>query len=283
MKQQTAVLAALVVTLFAVRAQASDVDVSIRYFDKQIYHIQGTSGEPVFVQVTIANKSPVTYRFKLADDRAFSVDFDVRTMSNQPLEAAERLIQKRTQFQQVFFREITVESGESFAFVEDLRDYAQLNRSGAFIVQAKLYPELYRAGMTGANPDAVPLESNRLTLNIRPPALPGPGGIPLALDVETNAALVRESIPPDQVVEYMLNARQKGQWEKYFLYLDLESMLARNPVRQRQWLAESEEGRQRMIARYRTELQSLVVDTDITMIPMEFQIERTSYEAEEGT
>jgi hypothetical protein len=103
------------------------------------------------------------------------------------------------------------------------------------------------------------------------------------MDVETNAILVRERLPPDQVVEYMLTARQKTQWEKFFLYLDLETMISRDPVRHRQWLAESEEGRRRMLARYRSELEEEVTDGDIATIPMEFQIERTAYNAEEGT
>jgi hypothetical protein len=103
------------------------------------------------------------------------------------------------------------------------------------------------------------------------------------MDVETNALLVRDKLPPDQVVAYILSARQKTQWEKFFLYLDLEAMISRDGVRRRQWLTESEEGRQRMIARYRTELQSSVVDGDIATIPMTFDIERTTYNNEEGT
>jgi hypothetical protein len=101
--------------------------------------------------------------------------------------------------------------------------------------------------------------------------------------VETNAILVREKLPPDEVIRYILTARQKGQWEKYFLYLDLEAMLSRDSFRRRQWQAESEEGRQRMMDRYRTELQSEIIDGDIATIPMDFIIERTLYEAEEGT
>jgi hypothetical protein len=196
------------------------------------------------------------------------------------VEAAERLIRKRTENRQVFFREVAVESGESFSFVEDIRDYASLNQSGSFVVQAKLYPELFRPGEGAA---AEILESNRLSLSLRPPVLPGPDGIPLEMDVATNALLVREKLPPDQVIDYILTARQKSQWEKYFLYMDLESMISRDPVRRRQWLAESEEGRQRMLARYRTELQNSVIDGDIAAIPMEFEIERTTYNNEEGT
>ncbi|MDR2079529.1 MAG: hypothetical protein LBP74_07410, partial [Treponema sp.] len=207
----------------------ADIGLSIRYFDKRIYYLQD---DPILVQITVTNSGPSTYRFRLADDRAFSIDFDVRTMTNLTVDPADILIRRRSTSQQVFFRDITVESGESFSFVEDLRNYAELRHSGSYVIQVRMYPELFRnpvyagmdtpvvLGISGAS-----LESNRLSLNIRPPALPGPEGTPLALDVKTNANLVREKLPPDQVVQYILTARQKGQWEKFFLYLDLEAMI----------------------------------------------------------
>jgi hypothetical protein len=103
------------------------------------------------------------------------------------------------------------------------------------------------------------------------------------LHVDTNAILVREPLTPDEVVSYNLIARQKEQWEKFFLYLDLEAMLSRDSIRRRQWIAESEEGRQRMLDRYRRDLQSAVIDGDISTIPKNFIIERTTYGVEEGT
>jgi len=103
------------------------------------------------------------------------------------------------------------------------------------------------------------------------------------MDVETNAILVRERLPPDEVVSYLITARQKGQWERFFLYLDVEAMLSRDSYRRRQWVAESEEGRRRMIARYRQDLQSATVDGDISVIPIAFTIESTVYTARTGT
>ena len=128
-----------------------------------------------------------------------------------------------------------------------------------------------------------PFESNRLSLSLRPRSIIGPDGIPLELDVETNAVLVREKLSPDEVVDYMLTARQKSQWEKFFLYLDLEAMLSRDAYRKRQWNAESEEGRQRMLVRYRQDLQNSTTDGDISLIPMNFTVERTIYGAQSGT
>jgi hypothetical protein len=280
--------------LFGADAEGSPaVDFSIRYFDKKLYHASG--GDPILVQATIANNSPFPYRFKLAHERAFSIEFDIRTMSNRAVEPADVLIRRRSGSDRIFFREISVESGESFSFVEDLRNYADLNEPGAFVVRARIYPELFRPELypgygnpgygnpgRGEGPDAV-LESNRLSLSLRPPVVPGPDGVPAAIDLDTGTVLSRERLAPDEVIEYLLSARQKGQWEKFFLYLDLVEIITRDPVRRRQWNAESEEGRRRMLARYREEMQQSVIDGDISAIPFEFEIERTNYSALEGT
>jgi hypothetical protein len=265
--------------LTAVQAAAADVDLNIRFYDKKVYHISGAGGEPILVQATITNRSPVTYRFKLADERIFSIDFDVRSLSNQSLPAADYILRKRSESRNVFFREVTIEPGESFSFVEDIRRYAELREPGSFVIQARIFPELFRLGGS-----PVFLESNRLNLNLIPPALPGPGGVPFDLDVETNAVLVREKLPPDEVIRYTLTALQKSQWEKFFLYIDLEAMLARDEARERRWRNESEEGRIRMIARYKEELKNSTADNgDISLVPVDFQIESTAYNNENGT
>jgi hypothetical protein len=258
---------------------AEDVDLSIRFYDKKVYHVSGTSGEPIYVQVTLTNRSPRTYRFKLADERVFSIDFDIRNLSNQSLEPADYILHKRSESRNVYFREIAVESGESFSFVEDLRNYAALRDPGSFVVQGRIFPELFRE----ASGSSAPLESNRLNLNLLPPALPGPDGIPFEMDVETNALLVRERLPPDEVTAYMLRARQKSQWEKFFLYMDLEAMITNDAVRRRAWLAESAEGRRRMMARYKEDLKNSTADEDIALVPSDFRIENTSYSGETGS
>jgi hypothetical protein len=268
-------------------AQAnSAVDFNIRFFDKKIYYMQGAHDEPIYVQITVANRSAAPFYFKLADNRVFSVDFDVKTTANRPLERTDFLMQKRAASQQVYFRYVSVEAGEAFSFVENLRDYAVLSSAGEFVVQAKLYPDLYKPDAQAqpvSSGFSTPIFSNRLILNVRPRSIIGEDGLPSPLDVETNAVLVREKLAPDQMIEYILTARQKSQWEKFFLYVDLESMVSRDDVRKRKWLAESEEGRRQMVARYRNELQSNIVDRDIVTIPMKFEIKRTDYGAEEGS
>jgi hypothetical protein len=248
--------------------------VSIRFYDKQIYHL---ASDPILVRITVTNNGVLPYRFRLADDRAFSLDFEVKTLQNRAVPQADALLRKRSGSRQVYFRDVAIEAGESFSFVEDLRHYAAVADPGSYIVRVQLYPETYRAALGGK---AAAVVSNRLRLTVRPPVIPGPDGVPVMLDVETKANLAREKLPPDEVVAWTLTARQKSQWEKFFLYIDLETMVSRDGPRQRQWRAESEEGRARMIARYRDDLMASVVDGDISVIPSDFTIERTAYNAE---
>jgi len=243
------------------------VEFNIRFYDRRIYYVQSN---PILVQITITNNSPSPYRFKLADERAFSIDFDIRTMSNRTLPQADSLIRKRTFNQQVFFREIVIESGESFSFVEDLRNYASFPQPGSFRLRALVYPELIRSS-------TVALESNYLSLSLRPELINGPDGIPIEMDAATGAALVPQRLSPDEVVAYMLRARQESQWERFFLYLDTEAMLSRDAFQRRRYNAENEEGRRRMLMEYRQSLQNSTVDGDISVIPTTFEILKTSY------
>jgi len=264
--------------IHAVEAAYGEVEFNIRLYDRRIYYV---SDNPIYVQITITNNSPLPYRFKLADDRAFSIDVDLRTMTNRQLPHADSLIRKRTQNNHVFFREITVESRESFSFVEDLRDYVKFENPGSFRFRVFHYPELIRNA--GGNPAPVrPVESNYLNLTLRPPVINGRDGIPLEMDINTGAVLVRQPLPPDEVVAYTIIARQQSQWERFFLYLDLEAMLQNNPHLRRRYITENEANRRRMVDEFRQNLQSSVVD-DIVMIPQVFEIQRTEYNNNEGT
>ncbi|MDR1787183.1 MAG: hypothetical protein LBR16_01830 [Treponema sp.] len=268
---------------------AGNVSLYLRFYDKRMYFLD--SG-PILVQVTISNNGMDTYRFKLADDKIFSLDINARTAANRPVPQADSLIRKRVTGGNIYFREVAIEGGESFSFNEDLRNYAEFKTPGSYIVSAALYPDLYSTAkkpaaalrQEAAVKGPAALESNVLSLVIRPPKLPdAEGGIEQTLDEETAEILIRAKLPPDEVVSYTITARQRSQWPKFFLYLDLEALLSRDPVRQRQWRAESEEGRARMLARFREELQKPRIDNDIAAAPNEFKILRTEYNDTEGT
>jgi hypothetical protein len=256
----------------------SGADISIRFHDRTVYYPGSSPSEPVMIQVTIANRGAGTIRFKIADDHFFSLDFTALNTRSRALDHTELWVRNRSSSRQVYFREVSIEPGESYAFTENLKDYLSIETPGMYILDCAFYPELKRL----SDDSETSVRSNRLTLEVKPS--PGAASAKvLPVSPETAAVLQPQSLPPDQVITYALTARQKSLWEQFFLYLDLEQMITRDPSRGRGFRAESENGRFTMIENYKSELRQEKVESDISTIPVEFSIERTTYTESKGT
>jgi len=259
----------LVFAAFSVFAAVAQPDVSIRFFDKRVYY---TDSE-IFLKITISNPSSIAYRFKLAEERMFSLAFEAYTPSNRILDASDAYKRTIASGSPVFYREIALEPGEEYSFVEDLRRYVRMDEAGAYRVRVLFHPELLR-------PNSSPIYSQDLVVSVRPSA-----GIPSLLEtlsVETGEILRAERVPPDEVIRRTIEARQKGRWNEFFLYLDLQALLSRNPEKKRIYDKESDDGRRRILDRYKEELEKEIVDNDIVTIPYWFDILETRYSASAG-
>lgn len=268
----TAALCAL--ALGRVAAQA---DLSIGLFDKRVY----VPGAEVLVKVTLRNETASTWRFKLADDKRLSIAFDVRSVSNRPLEPSDSWKRKMASSSPSFYRELTIEPGEEYSFVESLGDYVDLSEPGVFVVRCSMYPELVKPSAAQRAESASELRSNALSLSIRPGA-PAPT-VAEAFRADTAEILKAERIGPDEVVARTIRARQRSRWNEFYLYLDLERLLRANPDKRRAFDRESDDGRRRMIADYRNDLMASVVDADISVVPSSFEIAESRYGPSSGT
>ena len=76
-----AVIFLLAVSCPFAAASQDDSGFSIRFYDKKVYFL----GDEVQVEAVIENTTPQTMRFKIADNRFFNLDFDVRTTTNLAL------------------------------------------------------------------------------------------------------------------------------------------------------------------------------------------------------
>lgn len=265
MTKRVALSALLGLAAAAAVVAADNVSLTIRFFDKMIYY----AGDQVRVEATVTNASSTSYRFKVADSKVWSFDFEVSTPTLDRLPHAEQFTIDRGSNQPAFFREVSLEPGEQYGLVLELGSFVTLEEPGVFSIRALFYPELYR----GSSPRSV--ESNTLSIAVRPQAETPEQKA--RIDTESGLPLTREDLPPDSVVSYTITARQKSQWEKYFLYLDLESLLRQNPDRDRAFRRGSEEERARQLAQYRKDLMQQVVDQDLLLRPASFQIQKTSY------
>ena len=254
---------------------SENAKVSIKFHDRTMYYPGNAENNPVNIHVTVANMGSETLRFKLADDRMFSIDFDAYDIKNTSLKKTEGLTQKRTTSQTVYFREIALEPGEAYSFVENLKEFLDVKRASIYYIDLKFYPELY------SKKDQYTV-SNRLSLEVRPsPAAASSTEIPVA--VNTAAILQPEAISPDKVIEQTIIARQKSLWDQYFLYMDIEEMLKRDPVRSRRYNVESADGRNRMLEIFKADLRQNRTDSDIVAIPARYEIETTTYSPTEGS
>lgn len=263
-------------TLFAYeQPDFSNADISIKYSNRTIYYAgEDSESQPINVHVTIKNNGTETLRFKLADDRRFSMDFNVYTVKNKKLEQTPQIIEKRTTNQTVYFREIALETGEEYSFIENLKNYVVIDSPSVYYLDLNFYPELYKSKY-------ISLRSNRLTLEVRPSASIASS---VALPVEEFSDILKpQNISPDKVVEQTIIARQKSQWDQFFLYMDLESLLQKNPTLKRKYISSSAEERERMLVTYKADLMQSRIENDIISIPSEFSIVETRYNPTEGT
>ena len=104
--------------LLAALAAQADVTLSIRFFDKRIYF----PGSEVPIMVTISNDTAETYRFKLADDRIYSLSFEARTPANRQLDLSDAFKVAMSRSEPVFYRELAIKPGEEYSFKEDGRE-----------------------------------------------------------------------------------------------------------------------------------------------------------------
>ncbi|GMO57742.1 MAG: hypothetical protein Ta2A_03220 [Treponemataceae bacterium] len=250
-------------------------EIAIRYFNKSIYYPDHTAENPVFVHVSVKNTGIEPLRFKLADERVFNMDFRVRNMQSLELEATETLLRKRTTSQTVYFREIILETGEEYSFVENVKDYIAIPSPGMYYLDVNFYPELYKT----AN---ISIVSNRLTLDVRPSPSASSSKI-LPVEAAAMTILTPETISPDRVVEQTIIARQRGQWDKYFLYMNVEQMLLRDGARERKYRTASAFERENMINTFKADLMQKRIEQDIVAVPEKFEIERTNYSQSRGT
>ncbi len=244
---------------------------SIRFFDQKVYFL----GDPIQVEAVITNTGTDTLRFKVADNRFFNLDFDVRTTTNVGLDHARQFTIARNSDQPVFFRELSLEPGEKYGIVVDLTQFATMAAAGQYVLQATFYPELFRGR------DSTAMRSNRLSLNVKPAVVTAEEKA--VVEAETGALIARQVLPPDEVVTWTIAARQKSQWEKFFLYLDMESLLRKNPDKDRSFRNATETARRQMVDQFRQQLRQMTIQQDISVIPTSYEVQKTTYDARDAT
>lgn len=253
-------------------AEYNKINFSIRYFDKKIYY----PGDNVQLKASIINNAPDEISFNLSENKIFNIKLNVKTMNNQLLEPSENYIINSNRNINTFYREITLDPGEEFSFIVDLDDYIDISKPGMYVIDGMFTTDLN-------NPGEFLLISNRLPLSVRPGS--SDKEITGYLDYETGEILRANPIPPDEAVRYILEARQKSVWPKFFLYLDIEELMLNDSNLRRKFERSTEEEQQLLLKNFKDQMQSerLQSDQSIVIIPSDFEILHTSYSADRAT
>ena len=267
MKRALLFIVLILVTLISISAQtAGGIEFSIRYYDKAIYFPDSR----IYLRAELYNNSAETYRFKVSPERVFNVDFEVKTLSNEVLEHSMEFIIDKNSDQPVLYREYSLEPGERYAVVEDLTRYISIGKPGVFVVKGFYHPEL-NVGTTTSK-----LDSNSLTLSVQPGT--SEAGPMIIIDRETGEPLQQQPIPPDEVIDYLLRARQKADWDKFFLYIDIEGLYLKDRGREESYKRRMSDAERRAALQvYRATLTQATTTDDLLLIPREFEIIKTSY------
>ena len=263
---------------FALNDKESNFDalnITISYKNKTIFFPSDTSNNPILVDVIIENKGKETVYFKIADDRSFSADIHAIDVKNEVLPQANSLIRTRTTNSTVYFKEIALEPTETFGFTIDFKDFIEIKNPTIYYATLEFYPELYKSRRTS-------ISSNRIVLEINPPRMIGSQNI-APMDYDTGHIIQPEFLPPDQVIEQTIVARQRSLWDQFFLYMDVESIYFKNPQNKIRYNNLSENERQKLLLNFKNSLISERIDNEIIALPKKFETERTTYTKSEGT
>ncbi|MDC7232217.1 MAG: hypothetical protein PQJ58_03215 [Spirochaetales bacterium] len=263
----------ILITFFTtLSAWAADPVFSIRYYNKKIYY----PDSPIQVKVLLSNPGPESISFRIAENRTYNFLFTLKTMKNEMLPPSRDYLINYDRNEPAYYRMITLEPGEEFGFILDLDDFVQAVDPGVYVLDGMFFPELKNRDQGNG------IQSNQLSLTVRPGMYEGE--YKDMIDMETGSILASSKMAPDEVVEYTLKARQKNQWNKFFLYLDLKEILLQSYMTRRQFESLSQEEQDASVETYKNDLINNRVpgNQGIVDIPVDFEILQTSYTSNEA-
>lgn len=256
--------------IFSQTNNLGNVTLEINYDKEDVFY----PNDYIPIRITIKNNSAETYRFKLAENKTFNTEVNVYGLDNKALVESDKFSSLKSYENPILYREVSILPGEEFSFVQNLSDYREI-KEGVYVVSAKFYPNLNVDTITRKSV----LESNKLALSVKPAFLKGDTGAKYSEELKRNIVerLKQLNMPPDEVVTYLIKARIENNREKFFLYLDAESLYTKNTRAAYIYKRQSEDGRTKILNQYKDQLWASEINDDISMVPMDYEVVSTSY------
>jgi hypothetical protein len=193
---------------------SNDVLVELKFF-QQTYHLN----EPINVIININNNSQSPVSFSVSPQIYESLFFVLRTPQNEELQVIDsfQAEMRDNAASSGDYREIVLLPNESFSRVIDITKWFDIRESGYYYIKGIFYP----------NPDLKneSIESFNYKILIKPPALIENN---LTMEQQQKADEIEKSrsLPPYDVINDLLDAKMKKDWDRFLVHIDAERLIA---------------------------------------------------------
>ncbi len=254
---------------------------SLDFYQKDLF----TPESDIWLDMRIANETESVQRFLLGDDKVYNLEFMVKDEFALALEPSLRYLASFSQNRSNYYREIVLSPRDVYIFRINLKDYVDIESAGIYTVDATFFPELVsKSNLINQNDNTVTISSREpLILTLFPQDQESLLADSAAVDFNRREVLQRLRLTPDEVIEYTLNAKQKRNWDQYFLYQDLETLLQQNIELRREYRGSSALAQNSIIERYQLELEEVIREDSREYIPIDYTILKTTFTQTEAT
>lgn len=262
-------------TLFAlltISAYSQPISVNIEFTHPKIFKMN----EDIYIDVKLSNKEETPYSSLIAQDKRYSFDFELTSLQNKQQKHSAEYSNFFNRVQPVFHSVVRLEENEGYTYRILLNDYFDMNITGQYILKCVYYPEMKLSNSV----NNTVVKSNSITLNILP-TNSDEYFIQEQIAAEQEKSLVMEKKAPDEVVDYMLKARINGEWEKFFLYIDLDKMISADITFGKRYKKADSDKQQEILREYKEYLKKDKIN-EISYLPCQFEIIKTEYTAGSG-
>lgn len=246
----------------------SSIDVSIKYFNKQIYYI----GDPIIVEFQIVNNGSDPFLFITSYNKIFTFDFEISSFTNRMMEHSDSYAINRRKFEPVFNDEITLKTNEVYGVRIDISEWFSFNEPGEFVIKGAFYPNL----ITDEGKKILTEKELYLYLN--------PTFTEMAKEKAREEEIKRlkaESLPPYEVIDLMLKSIMVRDYEKYFLYINFEKFIQQFKNARKKYFDAEDIDKPEIIEEFKLYLMdknTLEAVPYSDTIPIDFEIEKTVIE-----
>lgn len=215
----------------------------VKFSNETVYFL----GKPIIIKVEVTNRSYNNYFFQIANDISYNFNFIIISSDGEQLDYKEEYILRRRSIDKIFTKEIMLSPNESYSIEIDINEWFDFKKDGSYFIQAIFYPYIDSSERI--------ISQNVLKLNLKPRVEGESQAVKKVFQTEVERTKLKD-IPPYKIVELHLKARQRREWNEFFLYIDFDSFIMNYPSYRDKYKYASESSRINIIEDFKNYLIS---------------------------